>query len=845
MTRGKASAIGLRAGAAGVAIAMAAPVWAEQAEGPAAGDGSIVVTGYRQTLELDLVVEDELNRADIDAYGYDNIGQVLEQIGAELRTGDDGPVVLINGERANGVNDVNDLPVEAATRVQVLSRDAAAKLGLDPSRRVVNVVVKPDLAQVTLSGKAGAATRGDTFQTEGEANFLKLANGNRRSVVLRASHRDPLFESQRGIVSGGGAIPYALDGNVVGLTPGSEIDPALSALAGAFVEVAGLPPGRMNPSLQDFAATAGRPNPAGDGRFRTLSGTFDSLSANGNLSQRFSPKTNMLVNLKLDRIETANRNGLAPALLTLPAGSSNSPFGQPVGLAFLIGDALTSRQTISSLDLSQTINTTLGRFGLTFRTGLLHRDAKGTNDRGYDTAALQLAIDTGALDPFDTAALRAAVPLEPGRSRSRADSVTSQASLSGPLLSLPAGPLQLAATLQGRFDRSVSETRGSVESVRRFERDEVGARTNLTAPILARGNRDGFGLNAQAGAYVHSAGRGGALTDWNAGLDGSIGRVVNFAVGYQRQQIAPPASALNDPVIVLQNVRLFDFVRNESVVVPNIIGGNPDLPVQSRRLFSAQATVRPFADYDLAFTAEYARASNRDVFAALPPVSAAVQAAFPDRFVRDAAGALVLVDSRPVAFAREASESLRWGLRFRRTFAGSGVVDEESDQPRALAGRGVRVTFDLTHDWNLSNTRQARAALPVIDLLRGGAIGYGGGVSRHSVLFNGAVAGRGVGLSFNGQYRGRNVLSSGTVAAPGLITFPGRLVANVRTFANVGTLLPERDWARSLRLSVEVANLFDSRQRVRDETGATPLRYQPFLIDPVGRTINVGVRKAF
>ena len=47
------------------------------------------------------------------------------------------------------------------------------------------------------------------------------------------------------------------------------------------------------------------------------------------------------------------------------------------------------------------------------------------------------------------------------------------------------------------------------------------------------------------------------------------------------------------------------------------------------------------------------------------------------------------------------------------------------------------------------------------------------------------------------------------------------------------------------RISIGVDNVFDARQRVVDSTGAVPLRYQPFLIDPVGRRFEIEFRKLF
>ena len=48
-----------------------------------------------------------------------------------------------------------------------------------------------------------------------------------------------------------------------------------------------------------------------------------------------------------------------------------------------------------------------------------------------------------------------------------------------------------------------------------------------------------------------------------------------------------------------------------------------------------------------------------------------------------------------------------------------------------------------------------------------------------------------------------------------------------------------------MRVTLGVDNIFDSRQRVRDATGMTPVSYQPDYLDPLGRTVRVSVRKLF
>lgn len=44
-------------------------------------------------------------------------------------------------------------------------------------------------------------------------------------------------------------------------------------------------------------------------------------------------------------------------------------------------------------------------------------------------------------------------------------------------------------------------------------------------------------------------------------------------------------------------------------------------------------------------------------------------------------------------------------------------------------------------------------------------------------------------------------------------------------------------------MTIGVNNFFDTRQRVTDGTGATPLSYLPGYIDPFGRTVRISIRK--
>lgn len=163
-------------------------------------------------------------------------------------------------------------------------------------------------------------------------------------------------------------------------------------------------------------------------------------------------------------------------------------------------------------------------------------------------------------------------------------------------------------------------------------------------------------------------------------------------------------------------------------------------------------------------------------------------------------------------------------------------------------GRG-RWNLSLYHTVNLASTVEIASGGPVLDLLGGDATGSTGGLSRHLVELEGGAFYRGVGLRLAGNYRSpTDVFGTGLPGSTDL-RFGSLLTFDLRAFV----ALDQQEWLvgknpgffKQARLSLRVDNLFDTRQRVTDANGAVPLRYQPFLIDPVGRFVQVEFRKLF
>lgn len=161
---------------------------------------------------------------------------------------------------------------------------------------------------------------------------------------------------------------------------------------------------------------------------------------------------------------------------------------------------------------------------------------------------------------------------------------------------------------------------------------------------------------------------------------------------------------------------------------------------------------------------------------------------------------------------------------------------------------GGRLQFALYHTWHFTDRVLIADNGPRLDLLNGDAIGSGGGQARHELEGQAGYSNNGLGARASVNYRSGTTVNGGTAALPTRLDFGSLATANLRLFFDATArldLIRKHPWLRGTRVALAVDNLFDARQRVRDATGATPVNYQPDLLDPLGRTVRVSVRKLF
>lgn len=857
-------------------------------------DEDIVVTAERLpgSVLSDVPPDEVLDSTAIASFGASNLNDLVAQLAVQTRgnrgRGSGQPVVLLNGRRISGFQEIRNLPPEAIQRVEIFPEEVALEYGYAADQRVINFILRQNFSAIFGEVEGGGATGGGYWTYELEASLLQLTGRSRLNLTVNYEENSPLTESERDIIASR-TIPLSASGAVTGAS-GGEIDPALSAVAGRPVTLTGVPTG--GGSLAAFAALADQVTPLDDGS-RTLVAGQGVWTIDGTFARPLGQQSGVSLNASYATTDSESVLGLSPVNLTVPAGVPGSPFGGPV----LLSRVLDLNPLLSVTDSNQfsggaSADGRLGRWRWSV-TGRYDRGRTTTIvDLGVDTAALQAAVNAG-LNPFATT-----LPYQlrsPDRFSTATDTADADAVLSGPLFDLPAGPVR--STLQGgirRIDLNSRSERSGVVTLTDLGRTAINSSANLDIPIASR-NDDVLpflgDLSVNGSLRLRDVSDFALLTNWTVGLNWAPIERTNLILSWVGQEEAPGVSQLGAAVQVTPLRVFYDFVRGETALVTVTSGGNPDLLAETRRDFRAQFNWQPVRDLDLNFSASYARTRSANTTASFPLLTAEIEAAFPGRVTRDADGRLIAVDQRPVNFAATRGQQLRYGLTFARSFGmparGAGGpggmmgVPPGGGRPAGAGGPGAggrpgggmggggrgpgggfgggmfgggqggRWDVQLFHTVRFQDEILIRPGVPVLDLLNGSATGENGGSPRHEVEISGGRFFRGIGFRLNGTWRAPTRVDGSAIPGGGFsddLRFGSTFIANARVFVDFNQqagLTRALPFLRNSRIRLGIDNIFNDIRTVRDESGVVPLRYQPGYVDPLGRTFEISFRKQF
>jgi iron complex outermembrane recepter protein len=769
---------------------------AENDDLPGAQRGEILVVGTHFLGEVEAAQPPiaTLSEADIAAYGTSSLAELLGAVSPQTGTGRGRgggmPVILMNGQRIANFREMANFPPEAIRRMEVLPEEVALRYGFSANQRVINFILKDNFASKMLRGEFNASTHGGLSESELQATLQRISGARRLNINLYLEDTGFLTEAERGVIQ---SAPVA---------PGS-------------------------------------PDPA---QYRTLLPDTRDMGLSGTWSKGFGPRGmdgSLSVNGSISRNDSRTLSGLDTFLLTSTAGTLRP---------------LARINRTEMIEGGGSFNRKLGDWNFTATIDAGHGVTNSRIDRASNASA-QNVLD---------------------RARIVNDRASLLTTFNGSLARLPAGPI--GATLKAGFAHTgiiSSDTRRTTGETR-LKRGDASAGINLSLPITSR--RDNVlralgdvTLNFSAG--LNHLSDFGDLKDWSAGLTWGLTEKLSLGASYIVNQAAPSLNDLGGPQIVTLNVPTYDFATGQSVLVAISSGGNRALKREAQRDIKLSVNWKlPFIS-DASFDGSYFRNRSSDFTAPFPLLTPAIEAAFPGRAVRDAAGRLVAIDRRPVTFSSSQGSRIRYGFNlsgFLRKAppggaGGFGMMMGGMGRPGAGGGgpmggfgrpgggppgnpmnRG-RWNLSIYHAVELDSSVRVAPGGPVLDLLGGDALS-GGGLTRHSVEFEGGGFYRGFGLRMNGNWAAPTRLRASGAPGTSDLRFGSTFKFNLRMFAELGQqqrLVKASPFFKGLRINLRVDNLFDSRQKVTDANGLVPLTYQADYLDPKGRMVGIDIRKTF
>ncbi|WP_439472347.1 TonB-dependent receptor [Brevundimonas sp.] len=418
--------------------------------------------------------------------------------------------------------------------------------------------------------------------------------------------------------------------------------------------------------------------------------------------------------------------------------------------------------------------------------------------------------------------------------RSRIFSMTADLTGNRPLRDLSAGPVM--ATLGARYagSRSDNDT-GSVDMRRTAQ--ALDLRGNLALP-LSRLTQDGPGLRwgdlsmmlgATRTGLLDAAGQGEGL---DIGLNWAPMRKLRFNGQWSSSTGSPSATLRYNPIYYGPPTVVFDFRNGESVTVLPLLGGNPDLQPQTSRTLSLSASAGPFTLWSVQGRVGFHRASSINGYGAPPELTPAVEAAFPERFIRNASGRLIGVDQRMINLDSATVETLSSGLNL--------------SIPSGQNGPGWQVS--VNHSWQLSNVVVLRPGLPELDRLAGD----GGGTPRQqaSVQVDGRLGNWGLnaGARWQSAFRIRRDIG---MDGPNDIERSAFAAVDLKiSYLFERTAPAAQDGASSsgdgdIRVELQIDNLFDARPEATRGDGRPVPGYGRDDQDPLGRVVRLTLSRRF
>lgn len=433
---------------------------------------------------------------------------------------------------------------------------------------------------------------------------------------------------------------------------------------------------------------------------------------------------------------------------------------------------------------------------------------------------------------------------------SRSTAGTFNANASGPLTTLPAGPLR--ADLSANYSLSHSSNDNRLTSTKTTSNyNTLNSRANLTVPLV-NGETPILGWLGQleltpaldftrVGSTGHTLGKTFGV-NWNPLPE------LRLQATLQRTPSLPTDSQLNAATLITPGVNIYDYRAGGLVSVNQLSGGAPLERSESRSFTLTGSYSRRVSSVNANLFVNYSNQSTLRPPISLSEPSPLLEAQFPERFVRDAQGTLTLVDTR--AFNADHSRS--------RTISANislfGIPKMPAAPAEAPAARKPLMwNLDAGVTYAMEQSLTLKPGMTAIDLLTRPLSVSGSPPSRWNLRTMASLGMRGFGgnIAYNWSSAAGSTSQSGagssrraSMGTMNLALFHdfSRVAPAAGAGGSGSNALKASRAATPIRLQLTVSNLFNIRPKVWVRDAAGENRLNPWLLDPNGRTIQLSLR---
>ena len=812
-------------------VSRPAPVADDSEDGP-----DIVVQGVKPPGSVigDIPPEQTLSPADVRSYGVSSVTELLAELGPQIRSdrgGGGAPVVLLDGKRISGFQEIRDLPTEAIARVDILPEEVALKYGYRADQKVVNIVLRRRFRAATVELSDRVPTAGGRNAPQAELDLLKIANKGRVNLHLEVQGASALTEDERNIapLAGGGVDqrPYRT------LLPSTNTFNANTTYARSFGNVSGTFNGTLSATNSDALLGLPTTGPGGTSPLHQRNSTVVSHFGTGfngvvgkwqwSLTGAYDHAEAKTLTDTGFVLNGAGQYDVSPA----SRGFSVSNEAQVDGLLSGSLFKLPAGEVSTSVHVGGDLNDFSSR---SYRAGLTSIGSVSRN-----TVNGQINIDV----PLTSRAKNVLAAI--GSLSANGNFAVDHLSDFGTLKTIgyglnwsPIVPLRIIASVTDQDVAPTPQQLGNPQIVTpNVPVFDYVRGVNALVTTVSGGNP---GL-VSSSSHVRKLGvtlKPFSTKDLALSANYVDARVENPVVGF------PSASAAIEAAFPTR------FTRD---------GGGNLLRIDNRPINFAE-TSRSELRWGINFSTPLKSKLQKQIEA-----WRAGKGSNPFRGLQIPASVQRQIDA-----ARAARGGGGGGDGARGGEGGPGAGGPGGGPGGGGPGRGGfggfggggrggggaqaggRLQFALYHTWHFTDRVLVQQGGPALDLLNGDAIGGGGGQPRHELEGQAGYNNNGIGVRLSANWQSATSVNGGTVGNPQTLRFSDLGTVGVRLFGDLGQridLIKKHPWLRGTRVALSVDNIFDSRQRVTDANGITPVAYQPGYLNPLGRTVRISVRKLF